>query len=186
MINLHVNSNVYTATRLYFKFSNFHDDVIKWKHFPRYWPFVWGIHRSPVNSPHKGQWRGALMFSLICAWINGWVNNRETGNLRQHRANYDVTVMLPSFVPGLYCPDGSIFNPGTHFILQENVPQCQYLGTGVSGYMLFDHSFDWCARSMEKQVSEIPEIRGYYVGQKEHWLNCWDIHNDRYSFANKI
>ena len=44
-----------------------HDDVIKWKHFPRYWPFVWGIHRSPVNFPHKGQWGGALMFSLICA-----------------------------------------------------------------------------------------------------------------------
>ena len=44
-----------------------HDDVIKWKHFPCYWPFVRGIHRSPVNSPHKGQWRGALMFSLICA-----------------------------------------------------------------------------------------------------------------------
>ena len=44
-----------------------HDDVIKWKHFPRYWPFVRGIHRSPVNSPHKSQWRGALMFSLICA-----------------------------------------------------------------------------------------------------------------------
>ena len=43
-------------------------DVMKWKHFPRYWPFVWGIHRSPVNSPHKGQWRGALMFSLNCAW----------------------------------------------------------------------------------------------------------------------
>ena len=39
-----------------------HDDVIKWKHFPRYWPFVRGIHRSPVNSPHKGQWRGALLF----------------------------------------------------------------------------------------------------------------------------
>ena len=50
-----------------------HDDVIKWKHFPRYWPFVRGIHRSPVNSPHKGQWHGALIFSLICAWINGWV-----------------------------------------------------------------------------------------------------------------
>ena len=48
-----------------------HDDVIKKKHFPRYWPFVRGIHRSPVNSPHKGQWRGALMFSLICVWING-------------------------------------------------------------------------------------------------------------------
>ena len=73
-----------------------HDDVIKWKHFPRYWPLVRGIHRSPVNSPHKGQWRGALVFSLICAWINGWANNREAGDLRRYRAHYDVTVM-PSF-----------------------------------------------------------------------------------------
>ena len=48
-----------------------HDDVIKWKHFPRIWPFVRGIHQSPVYSPYKGQWRGALMFSLICAWIKG-------------------------------------------------------------------------------------------------------------------
>ena len=70
-----------------------HDDVIKWKHFPRYWPFVRGIHRSPVNSPHKGQWRGALMFPLICVWINGWVNNREAGDLRRHGAHYDVIVM---------------------------------------------------------------------------------------------
>ena len=48
-----------------------------WRHrmkiFSRYWHFVRGIHRSPVNSPHKGQWRGALMSSLICAWTNGWV-----------------------------------------------------------------------------------------------------------------
>ena len=49
-----------------------HDDVMKWKPFARYWPFVRGIHRSPVSSPHKGQSRGALMFSLICVWINGW------------------------------------------------------------------------------------------------------------------
>ena len=70
-----------------------HDDVIKWKHFPRYWPFVRGIHRSPVNSPHNGQWRGALMFSLICAPINGWVNNGEAGDLRRHRAHCDVIVM---------------------------------------------------------------------------------------------
>ena len=51
------------------------------------------IHRSPVNSPHKGQWHGALMFSLICAWLNLWVNNREAGDLRRNRAHYDVTVM---------------------------------------------------------------------------------------------
>ena len=68
-------------------------DVIKWKHFPRYWPFVRGIHRSPVKSPHKGQWRGALIFSLICAWIHGWVNNGEAGDLRRHQTQYDVIVM---------------------------------------------------------------------------------------------
>ena len=56
-----------------------HDEVIKWKHFPRNWPFVRGIHWSPVNSPYKGQWRGALMFSLINVWINGRVNNRKAG-----------------------------------------------------------------------------------------------------------
>ena len=72
---------------------NKHEDIIKWKHFPCYWPFVWGIHRSPVNSPHKGQWRGALMFSLICVWINGWVNNRKAGDLRRHHAHYDVIIM---------------------------------------------------------------------------------------------
>ena len=69
------------------------DDVIKWKHFSRYWPFVRGILQSPVNSAHKGQWRGALMFSLICAWITGWGNNREAGDLRRHCPQYDVSVM---------------------------------------------------------------------------------------------
>ena len=54
-----------------------HDDVIK-----------------SVNSPHKGQWHGALMFSLICVWINGWVNNREADDLRRYRAHYDVTVIM--------------------------------------------------------------------------------------------
>ena len=74
-----------------------HDDVIKWMHFWRYWSFVRGIHRPPVKSPHKGQWRGALMFPLICAWINGWVNNRYAGDLRHHHAHYDITIMLLAF-----------------------------------------------------------------------------------------
>ena len=71
--------------------STDHDDVIKWKPFPRYWPFMRGIHRSPVNSPHKGQWRRALMFTLICIWINGCVNNREAGDLRRYCAHHGVT-----------------------------------------------------------------------------------------------
>ena len=70
-----------------------HGDVIKWKHFSALLVVCAGIHRSPVNSPHKGQWCGALMFYLICAWINGWVNNHEAGDLRGYSAHYDVSVM---------------------------------------------------------------------------------------------
>ena len=71
-----------------------HHGVMKWKHFSRYWPFVRGIHQSPVDPPHNGQWRGALMLSLIRAWTHGWVNNPDVGDLRNHRAHYDVTLML--------------------------------------------------------------------------------------------
>ena len=82
-----------TTKRMFERFNDHHDDVIKWKHFPRYWPFVRGIHRSPVNSPHKGQWRGALMFTLICTRINGWVNTIEAGDLRRYLPHYGVIVM---------------------------------------------------------------------------------------------
>ena len=62
-----------------------------------------GEFTGPGEFPaHKGQWRGALMFSLICVWINGWVNNREAGDLRHYRANYDVTVMQALHQPKLY------------------------------------------------------------------------------------
>ena len=60
----------------------------------------------PVNSPHKGQWRDAFMFSLVCAWINRWVNNCEAGDLRRYRTHYDVIVMKmtakTSLVRGYY------------------------------------------------------------------------------------
>ena len=75
--------------------NGWRDDVIKWNHLPRYWPFVrefTGHRWIPLT-----KWRGALMFSLICAWINGWVNNREAGDLRRHCAPYDVTVMRKTF-----------------------------------------------------------------------------------------
>ena len=71
-----------------------YDDVIKRNHFPRCWPFVRVIHRSPVNSPHKGQWRGALIFSLICAWIKDWINSREAGDWRRLRHHYDVIIIV--------------------------------------------------------------------------------------------
>ena len=70
----------------------FLDDAIKWKHFLRYWPFVKEIPWSSVDSSHKGQWRRALMCSLICAWTNRWANNRDVNEFRRHHALYDVTV----------------------------------------------------------------------------------------------
>ena len=73
--------------------TNNHDGIIKWNNFSSYWPFVRGIHWSTGNSPHKGQWRGALMFSVICAWAKHWVNNRDAADLRRHRTHYDVTVV---------------------------------------------------------------------------------------------
>ena len=94
-----------------------HDDIIEWKHFPRCWPFVRGIHRG-----HKGQWRGALMFSLICVWINGWVNNREAGDLRRYRAHYDVTVMV-------------------RFEFKMSFGVISYIATTISGLQF---PFDYC------------------------------------------
>ena len=109
-----------------------HDDVIKWKHFPRYWPFVRGIHRSPVNSPHKGQWRGALMFSFICVWINGWVNNRKAGDLRRYRAHYDVTVMFSDNFSFQWQPELNHYGArtpivlvGTKADLKDETPEAQ-------------------------------------------------------------
>ena len=80
----------------YFKstcFPGVQDDVIKWKHFRRYWPLVTGFHRSLVNSPHKGRWRWALIFSLICPWTIGWENNRYSGDLIRRCAHYVDIVM---------------------------------------------------------------------------------------------
>ena len=93
LVHSKVNILVVTTQKFDETSQKYHDDVIKWNYFLRYWPFVRGIHRSTVNSPHKGQWSGALMFSLVCARMNGWVNNREAGDFRRHGAHFDVIVI---------------------------------------------------------------------------------------------
>ena len=93
-----------------------HDDVIKWKHFPRYWPLIcdagihhqaqmgWKATQSPSEHDDVIKWKHfprycpwfvtrSLMFSLISAWTKGWVNNRDAGDLRRHCAHYDFNVM---------------------------------------------------------------------------------------------
>ena len=96
-----INASIPTLSYILKSASHFfniyvlHDDVIQWKHFPRYWPICAGnSHRSPVNSPQKDQWCGALMFSLICARISSCANNGDAGDLRRNRAHCDVIVML--------------------------------------------------------------------------------------------
>ena len=69
--------------------SKWRDDVSKWEHFPCYWPFVRGIHWSP----REGQWYGALMFSSMCLWTNGWTNSGVVRYLRHHDAHCDFSVM---------------------------------------------------------------------------------------------
>ena len=106
----------------------YHDGVMKWKHFPRYWPFLRGIHQSPVNSPQKGRWRGALVLSFIFTWINAWVNNRETGDLRRHCAHYDAIVMILHCY--VYCYYGYYYG-----YEKENLP-VTYKSTGSRPFFL--------------------------------------------------
>ena len=118
-----------------------HDDVIKWKHFPRYWSFVRVIHRSPVNSPHKGQWRGALMFSLIYVWINGWVHIREAGDLRRYCAHYDVTVMHQQHNV-LRCHPGTRMCWFKHYAtLESDILACDVKITDATLYFLSQDNY---------------------------------------------
>ena len=85
-----------------------HDDVIKWKHFPRYWPFVRGIHRSPGEFPAQRPVTRSFDFSLISTRINDWLNNGEAGDLRRYRAHYDVTVVGLSQISEQQCGESML------------------------------------------------------------------------------
>ena len=123
-----------------------HNDVMKWKLFPRYWPFVRKIHRSPVNSQRKGQWRGALMLSLICVWINGWVINHVAGHLRRHRIHYDVIVIVIMPSAGLYLNR-----------FDRPCPHMHPIQTGERANRI-SSAFSW----KQKQASELPHNSLYW------------------------
>ena len=124
----------------------YHGGVIKWKHFPGYWPFVRGIHHSPVNSPHKGQWQRALEFSLIFAWMIGWVNNRDDGYLTRHRVHYDATVMMAS-KSSMYRWYGTVINE-----LQSRIKSSR------GGKDKFDIQF----RLQRRDTSSMPQMNIFY------------------------
>ena len=68
------------------------DDVIKCKHFSHNWPFVRGIHWSLVNSPPPTKASDAELWCFL--WTNGWANHGDAGDLRCHRAHYDVNCSI--------------------------------------------------------------------------------------------
>ena len=133
------------------------DDVIKWKHFSRYWPFVQGIHGSPVNLPSQGPVR-QNMFSLICVWTKGWVNIRDAGDLRRHRAHYDVVVIGHSHKWSAFrfsvircavdSPAWAVWNP----VLFQRSPTVSYIALTTGKGLLQCHT-----RTLWK-------IRNYHLG----------------------
>ena len=76
-----------------------HDDVIKWKYFLHYWPFVRGFTGHRWIPRTKTRDAELWCFFRSVPWIDGWVNSHEAGDLRRHRAHYDVIVMK------LFCVD---------------------------------------------------------------------------------
>ena len=118
-----------------------HDDVINWLHF--FALLALSAGNSPVTGefPSQNQWCRALMFSLICAWINGWANNRESGDLRRHHVHNNVTAMdlfrfvyyvivlrrfmmaIYSYWPGLYWNYGNDRIPSPSEVTLNNVGQ---------------------------------------------------------------
>ena len=131
-----------------------HDDIINWKHFPRYWPFVRGIHRSQANSPHKSEWRGALIFSLICAWTNDWVNNPDAGDLRRHRTRYDVTVMQWCNIPKYLHIDGLALSC---FISIEDIKNNAWVTVNNNFFVTSEAIRRWFSRVTKSRVKIIAE-----------------------------
>ena len=108
--------NVFAFSHLHVRNSSL-QDIDKIAHLPG---------NSPVDFSHKGQWRGALMFSLICAWINGWVNNREGGDLRRHGAHCDVIVMWGEENRIKFSPCLCILYPLSYEIVDHLHVQCTH------------------------------------------------------------
>ena len=86
----------------------------------RYWPFVLGIHRYRQIPRTK---TSDVFF--ICTWINGWVTNRKAGDLRRHRAHYDVTVTISALL---------VQNNATDMTLKKSIPKEIDLSLTTAGH----------------------------------------------------
>ena len=116
-----------------------------------------GIHRSPANSPHKDQWRGALTVSLICPWIDSWANNGTTGDLRRYYAHCDVIVMETEesiIIISMYskqpADSGPLFTKRADVLL---ISDCNYPTAIVKGWHAMSSSNDMKAGQLSISVA---------------------------------
>ena len=140
-----------------------HDDVIKWKHFPRYWPFVRGIHRWIPRTKASD----AELWCFLCsAWINGWVNYHEAGDLRRHRARYEVTIMctivlLSSSLTNWPLGGSSSFN--SIIIIQNSVLRT-----------CFELALRWMPQNLAHERSPLVQTMAWCRLATSHYLSqCW-------------
>ena len=132
--------------------GNGHVDAIKWKHFPRYWPFVWGIDRSPVNSPHRGQWRFDVFFDLrpnkrLSKQSWGWGFEIPSRSLWRHYNEYWITVIsvvvcsCMLFLCCGYLLVRACIRNGYFLIRVSNFAMLFYLSNSISNvaFVLFIH-----------------------------------------------
>ena len=140
-----------------------HDYVIKWKHFPRFWPFACGKFTGQ-NTPHKSQWLGAFLFSLICAWTNGWVNNRDAGDLRHYRTHYDVNVDVNVIIYIIISQNIRylLWNRGARRFFHDT-----YLTIKVQGIRCTNHLHDSCPLTDVNPHFTVPGCRYYFK------INSW-------------
>ena len=128
---------------------------------------------------HKGQWRGALLFSLIHAWVNGWVNHREAGDSRRHRAHCDVIIMVTSkWINHCWQPDKELgYVRITHWdwiwkwrltgvIYEKGIVQVCW---GRKFTQLYN---DFCANIYQKNT---PKVRNYLIYPNEFFWREYDM-----------
>ena len=121
-----------------------------------------GIHRSPMDSPHKGQWRGILMFSLICAWTNDLANNQDVGDLKRHRAHHCVTVMWIQMVIQPHWNTCSLYDFGTILKMSSKSVNTSWLWPGDAIL---------CHRTW----SALDQVMASYLTAPSHCLNNIDL-----------
>ena len=118
------------------------------------------FYQSPANYPHKGQWHGALMFSFICDWINSWVHNREAGDLRRHRAHFDVIVMiLPR--PWEAAPAITIGKLAHSYMITCSI--CSYFFLNLSYVAYYRHSSWWINIFHQPYSKALPHCHQHYL-----------------------